>query len=46
MDQLRAKAFMDIMLGIDSRPLASRPDCAPGQDTGPGPQDSTGLGGR
>jgi Domain of unknown function (DUF222) len=38
MDQLRARAFMDILLGIDSRPLASSPDRTPGQDTGPGPR--------
>jgi Domain of unknown function (DUF222) len=33
MDQLRARAFMDIMLGTDSRPLGSGPDGAHGQDT-------------
>ena len=30
MDQLRARAFMDILLGIDSRPRADGADCADG----------------
>jgi hypothetical protein len=29
MDQLRARAYLDILLGIDSRPLAGRPDGPP-----------------
>jgi hypothetical protein len=32
MDQLRARAFMDILLGTDSRPLARRPDEAHSTD--------------
>ena len=32
MDQLRARAYLDILLGIDSRPLGS----SPGGDAGPG----------
>ena len=32
MDQLRARAYLDILLGIDSRPLGS----SPGGDVGPG----------
>ena len=31
MDALRARAFLDILLGTDSRPLGSRPDGTPGQ---------------
>jgi hypothetical protein len=46
MDALRARAFLDILLGTDSRPLGSRPDGTPGQDTGSrGSQDSAGPGG-
>ena len=37
MDALRARAYLDILLGTDSRPLASRPGGAHGQAThGPG----------
>ena len=42
MDLLRARAFLDILLGIDSRPLDARTgsnpgrDAKPGQDSGPG----------
>ncbi len=40
MDQLRARAFMDLLLGTDSRPLAGNPDATHGRDgdggTGPG----------
>jgi len=40
MDQLRARAYLDILLGVDSRPLASSPDGTPGRDgdgdSGPG----------
>jgi hypothetical protein len=32
MDQLRARAFIDLLLGTDSRPLGSRPDDTRGQD--------------
>jgi hypothetical protein len=47
MDQLRARAYLDILLGIDSRPLASaRPEGAdangPGPDRPPGPSDPSG----
>ena len=47
MDLLRARAFLDILLGIDSRPLgtpASNPghDAKPGPDGGPGPDDGSG----
>ena len=48
MDQLRALAYLDILLGVDSRPLASGPDRAPGQDTdrrGPHGRDGDGYGG-
>jgi hypothetical protein len=34
MDQLRARAYLDILLGIDSRPRGNRADGTPGQDTG------------
>jgi hypothetical protein len=34
MDALRARAYLDILLGTDSRPLASGPDGTPGQTTG------------
>ncbi len=30
-DALRARAFLDILLGMDSRPLGSRPDGTPGR---------------
>ena len=43
MDQLRARAFMDILLGVDSRPLGSGPDGMHGQDkTGRIRQDGDG----
>jgi hypothetical protein len=55
MDALRARAYLDILLGTDSRPLGSSPDGTPGQaaagphgrDAGrPGsPADGTGPGG-
>ena len=32
MDQLRARAYLDILLGTDSRPLGRRPDDTRGQD--------------
>ena len=38
-DALRARAYLDILLGMDSRPLGSRPDGTPGgtaQDPGDG----------
>ena len=38
MDQLRARAFMDLLLGTDSRPLGSAPDRTPGYGDG-GPAD-------
>ena len=34
MDQLRARAFMDLLLGTDSRPLGSAPDRTPGYGDG------------
>jgi len=49
MDQLRARAFMDLLLGTDSRPLGSSPDgtqhdcgdgpdgCGPGEPRDPAP---------
>ena len=37
MDALRARAYLDILLGIDSRPLGSSPDGTPGQAAA-GPQ--------
>jgi hypothetical protein len=40
MDQLRARAYLDILLGIDSRPLPSRPDGQATDDPcGSGPSD-------
>jgi len=37
MDQLRARAYLDILLGIDSRPLGTGPDGTPSQTAdGPG----------
>ena len=49
MDQLRARAFMDILLGTDSRPLAGRPDGTHRQDgtggTGRGGAGGTGPAG-
>jgi Domain of unknown function (DUF222) len=33
LDQLRARAYLDILLGTDSRPLASSPDDTPGSGT-------------
>ena len=54
MDLLRARAFLDILLGIDSRPLGTRTgndpaqDSAPGEDGTPGhdgePRQDSGLG--
>ena len=41
MDQLRARAFLDILLGVDSRSLASGPSCPPGNRT-PAPDGATG----
>jgi hypothetical protein len=43
MDQLRARAFMDILLGTDSRPLGGSPDGTHGQD-GNGPDGDSGTG--
>ena len=40
MDALRARAYLDILLGTDSRPLGSRPDGTLGQDSGGGPGGS------
>ena len=37
MDLLRARAFLDILLGIDSRPLDARTSNDPGHDAKPGP---------
>jgi hypothetical protein len=37
-DALRARAYLDILLGMDSRPLGSRPDGTPGR-TAEGPGD-------
>jgi len=48
MDALRARAYLDILLGTDSRPLASRPDGTHGHDGngGIGPDgDGGGQGG-
>ena len=54
MDLLRARAFLDILLGIDSRPLDTRTsnnpshdgkpghDAKPGQDSGPGHDSGSG----
>jgi hypothetical protein len=45
MDALRARAFMDLLLGTDSRPLGSRPDGSHGQGgqgRGDGPADPPG----
>ena len=46
MDQLRARAYLDILLGIDSRPLTSSPNNAPtrGSEAGRG-GDGSGDGG-
>jgi Domain of unknown function (DUF222) len=41
MDALRARAYLDLLLGTDSRPQASSPDGTPGQDRTTG-QDTTG----
>ncbi len=41
MDQLRARAFMDLLLGTDSRPLASNPGSAHGQDSAHGQEQRT-----
>jgi hypothetical protein len=49
MDQLRAKAYLDILLGTDSRPLGTAPDgrdTGNGRDTGGGPQGEAGPGGQ
>jgi hypothetical protein len=40
-DALRARAYLDILLGMDSRPLGSRPDGTPGRTA-----DGPGSGGR
>jgi hypothetical protein len=40
-DALRARAYLDILLGMDSRPLGSRPDSTPGRTA-----DGPGSGGR
>ena len=47
MDVLRARAYLDLLLGTDSRPLGSGPGPAGGQDAGGGggPQDGAGPGG-
>jgi hypothetical protein len=49
MDQLRARAYLDLLLGTDSRPPAASPDATPGRDTGAcspdahgGPQEGPG----
>jgi len=39
MDQLRARAYLDILLGIDSRPLGGSPDGTPGT----GPPEAPGI---
>jgi Domain of unknown function (DUF222) len=45
MDALRARAYLDILLGMDSRPLGSSPDGTPGQTAaGPAGQDAGGPG--
>jgi hypothetical protein len=44
MDALRARAYLDILLGMDSRPLGSRADGTPGQDS-PGKDGRTGKDG-
>ena len=45
MDALRARAYLDILLGMDSRPLGSRTDgTSPATDTGPGPGSGPGSG--
>ena len=48
MDQLRARAYLDILLGVDSRPLAGSPDGTHRQDgnggTGRGGDGGTGPG--
>jgi hypothetical protein len=43
MDQLRARAYLDILLGTDSRPLSSGPDDIRGQD-GDGRTGTAGCG--
>jgi len=43
MDQLRARAYLDILLGTDSRPLASNPDSAHGPDSAYGPDSDGGT---
>jgi hypothetical protein len=49
MDQLRARAYLDILLGVDSRPPAPSPDRTPGQDAdrprGTHGRESDGYGG-
>ena len=47
MDMLRAQAYLDLLLGTDSRPLGSGPDPAGGQDAdgSGGPQEGAGPGG-
>jgi len=41
MDALRARAYLDILLGMDSRPLGANPDGTHSQDSdgGPGPHE-------
>ena len=46
MDQLRARAFLDILLGIDSRPLGSGPDSGTTRPDGGTGRDSDGGTGR
>ena len=45
MDLLRARAFLDILLGIDSRPLDARTGNDPGHDAKPGQDSGYGPGG-
>ena len=42
MDLLRARAFLDILLGIDSRPLGTRTSNDPAQDSAPGKDGNPG----
>ena len=46
MDLLRARAFLDILLGIDSRPLGTRTGNDPGQDSAPGEDGKPGHDGK
>ena len=45
MDVLRARAFMDILLGMDSRPLGTKPDGSQAQTPAPAPGSAPGPGG-